>query len=381
MTHITSQSCERRPFAPPVRVDQRLAAIDPSGTLIGRMSMDAEIPAPRRVLIIKPSALGDVVTALPVLRGLRRSFGPDLPIDWMLSQSCAAAVAEDPDLDNVVPFDRKRYGRIWCNPLALKDFLSFCRRLRRAGYDWVIDLQGLFRSGFFAGVTGAAIRAGFASARECAGVFYNRILGPGDSRAHTIHRNISLARMLGIDARSEDFRLRVPPSALPWAKDFVAEHGDRFIVVAPAARWVTKLYPTRHWRNVLTRLAKRRKLVLTAGPDETQLTAPLADIDNVIDLAGKTTIAQLIALIAAGSGVISGDSATMNIAAALGVRQVTLIGPTDPERTGPYRATEGIVQTHLPCRACLKRRCPHIACMETIHPDDVLAAAERVFDL
>jgi len=342
------------------------------------MSTAGDTPVPKRVLIIKPSALGDVVTALPVLRGLRRTFGADLQIDWMLSRSCAAAVAEDPDLDSVVPFERRRYGDIWFNPLALKDFLSFCRRLRAAGYDWAVDLQGLFRSGFLAATTGAEVRAGFAVARECAGLFYTRTLPADQCPPHTIDRNIALARMLGVDARAEDFRLHVPVAAAQWAETFVAAHGDQFIVIAPATRWATKLYPTRHWRSVLGQLAKRTKLVLTAAPDETHLTAPLADIDGVIDAAGRTGIAHLIALIAAGRGVISGDSATMNIAAALGAPQVTLIGPTDPARTGPYGADDGVVQTHLPCRACLKRTCPHISCMETIHPDDVVAAAERV---
>ncbi len=342
------------------------------------MMVGDDIPEPRRVLIIKPSALGDVVTALPVLRGLRRTFGADLQVDWMLSRSCMQAVAEDPELDGVVEFDRKRYGKIWCNPSSAKDFIVFCRRLRSAKYDWVLDLQGLFRSGFLTAMTGAPVRAGFGAAREFAWAFYNHRLAAEAAPVHTVDRNIALANSLGIDARAEDFRLTVGDSARIWAEGFSADHGDAFIVVAPATRWATKLYPPEHWRKVVGDLAGLTKIVLVAGPDERDLTAPMAEIGNVVDMAGRTSLPELIALIAASRGVISCDSATMNIATALKVPQVTLIGPTDPARTGPYGAADSVVRTQLPCRGCLKRTCSHISCMQTIAPAEVVAAADRI---
>ena len=340
------------------------------------MQSAGDIPSPQRALIIKPSALGDVVTALPVLRGLRRTFGSSVRIDWLLSGACAPLVADDPDLDGVVEFDRRRYGTMWHSPAAARDFAGFCRRLAMARYDWVIDLQGLFRSGFLTAVSAAPLRAGFANAREFAPLFYNRTLAARRSPAHAVDRNIAMARRLGVDARPGDFGLVVPDAGRQWANGFVDANGDDFVVVAPATRWVTKLYPTRHWRTVVANLARRVKVVLVAEAREAHLTAPLAAGRDVIDLAGRTTIPQLVGLIASARGVISCDSGAMNIATALGVRQVTIIGPTAPARTGPYRRREGIVQTQLPCRACLKRTCPHIACMQTISPADVLAAVE-----
>lgn len=339
----------------------------------------AHIAPPHRALIIKPSALGDVVTALPVLRGLRRSFGRHTRIDWMLSRPCAPLVADDPDLDGVVEFDRQWYGTAWRSPTAAAALAGFCRRLHEARYDWVIDLQGLFRSGFFAAATGAPVRAGFAKAREFARLFYNHVLPVRETPTHTVDRNIALARWLGIDARPGDYRLFVAEPARRWGRQFVAEHGEDFIVVAPATRWATKLYPARHWRVVVGELARRAKVVLVAGPGEETFTAPLADGPNVVDLAGRTSLSELTALVAAARGVISCDSATMNVAAALGARQVTIVGPTDPARTGPYACDKGVVQSQLPCRACLKRSCTHMTCMQTIVPTEVLAAAEKCF--
>lgn len=346
------------------------------------MAETADMPAPRRVLIIKPSALGDVVTALPVLRGLRRSFGRDVRIDWMLSRACASLVAEEGDLDGVVYFDRRRLAKMWYHPGAMGAFLRFCRALRRAGYDWVIDLQGLFRSGFFARVCGADVRAGFGSARELAGLFYTAALPADQEPRHTVDRNIALARSLGVDARPEDFRLTVPSVGQAFAERFVREHGREYVVVAPATRWATKLYAPHHWKAVVAELARRWTVVLVAGADETHLAAPLAEVAGVIDLSGRTSIPEMTGLIAAAAGLVSCDSAPMNIAAALDTPQVTIIGPTDPARTGPYARPAAVVQTHLPCRACLRRtrrQCPHVSCMQTIAPAEVLAACERNF--
>ena len=94
---------------------------------------------PRRVLIIKPSSLGDVVTAVPVLRGLRRSF-PGVHVSWMLTSYCAEIMAHDTDLDEVILFDRVRLGKAWWLPGATRDLISFLRRLGKENFDWVIDL-------------------------------------------------------------------------------------------------------------------------------------------------------------------------------------------------------------------------------------------------
>lgn len=339
------------------------------------------LPRPRRVLIVKPSALGDVATAVPVLRGLRRTFGDGIEIDWLLARSCAPLVAGDPDLSAVVLFDRHRLARAWRSPSAAREAWRFWRHLRRGRYDWVIDLQGLLRSGLFAAATRAPVRAGFATAREGAAWFYTHVLPAGATPTHTVDRNLALAQHLGIDAHPADLRLHVTPEGRAFAEAFRAEHGAGYVVVAPATRWKTKLYPAHHWRVVVAAVARHRPVVLVAAPGETRLTDPLAGGPNVIDLGSRTTIPQLVGVIAGSAGVISCDSATMNIATATGVPQVTLIGPTDPARTGPYRRPEAVVATPAPCRGCLRRRGRGCDCMEQISPTDVLEAAERNFGL
>ena len=334
--------------------------------------------APGRVLIIKPSALGDVVTALPVLRGLRRTF-PEAHVSWLLSTSCAPLVAADPALDEVVPFDRRRLGRAWRSPAAARGLAGLLASLRRAEYDWVIDLQGLFRSGFFAWATRAPVRAGFASAREGAGLFYThrcRTTGP-----HTIDRNVELMRSLGVEARRQDMTLTVPAAGRAAAEALRRREGltGEFVVLVAPTRWPTKHYPPRHWRRVAAELARSRPVALLGTADDRELCEGIAaGADGVVDLAGRTDLPTMVGLIAGSSCVVCCDSAAQYIAQAVDVDVVTLIGPTRPERTGPLLRGRAIA-ADVPCRGCLRRRCRHITCMQTIAPEAVVATVEDLW--
>ena len=340
--------------------------------------MSAAPPArPDRVLIVKPSALGDVVTAMPVLRGLRRTFGPDVHVAWLVNTTCGDLVAGDSDLSECIPFERSRLGKAWRSASSAAALAGLLKRLRRGRYDWVIDLQGLLRSALLARAAGAPLRAGFADAREGAAWLYTHAISVEADR-HTVDRNIALARALGIDARGEDMTLEVTPAARAFAEAFKAENdlGGGFVVCVPPTRWATKLYPVRHWRTVVGALARETPVVLTGAPGDRDLCAAVADgaTGAVVNAAGRTDVAQMVALIAASSGVICCDSAAKFIAPAVGVETVTLTGPTRVERTGPYLRGRAVVAC-VPCQGCLRRRCQHITCMESIDPAAVIAAA------
>ncbi len=120
---------------------------------------------PKRILIIKPSAVGDVVHALPILNLLRARW-PDARISWLVTPACAGILDGHPQLDELIRFDRKGFGRGWRSPSVLSALLAFAAGLRRRAFDLVIDLQGLFRSGWLAGVTAAPVRVGLGDARK-----------------------------------------------------------------------------------------------------------------------------------------------------------------------------------------------------------------------
>ena len=246
---------------------------------------------PRRVLIIKPSALGDVVTALPVLRGLRRSF-PNCHISWLLRDTCAPLVAHDSQLDEVVLFERSRLGRAWRSISAGRALIRLLGALRRGRYDWVIDLQGLLRSGLLSMATRAPVRAGPADASEAGWLFYNQRIEL--TAEHTVDRNIALARRLGIDARPDDMTLEISPAGEQFVRR--VDLPERFLVCVPPTTWPTKLYPVARWREVVAELARRVPVVLAGAPGDVEICRQVADgIDGAMNLAGQTTPDEMVA--------------------------------------------------------------------------------------
>jgi heptosyltransferase I len=335
-------------------------------------------PAPRRILIVKPSSLGDVVTAVGVLRGLRRAF-PDAHIAWLIASAHAPLLEDEADLDELIVYDRRGLGRAWRRPAAMGELRRLLRRLRDGRFDWAIDLQGLFRSGYFTRATRAPLRAGFADAREGAWIFYNRRVAV--SAIHTVDRNRELAAALGVEVRPDDMCLTVSPAAQAFAEEFCREHGlcgEDYLICVPFTRGAAKNYPPRHWRAVIERLSRRAPVVLVGAPGERDASQPIADgLPRAINMVGQTSIPQMVALMAAAAGVVCGDSAAKFIAPAVGTPAVVLIGPTSVERTGPYLQGRAIV-ADVPCRGCLKRSCRHATCMQSIPPSTVAAAAEAL---
>ncbi|MCL2700993.1 MAG: glycosyltransferase family 9 protein [Phycisphaerae bacterium] len=345
---------------------------------------------PQRILLIKPSALGDVVTAAPVLRGLRRRF-PNSHIAWLVATSCVDLIRHDGDLNEVILFDRKAAGR-----LGVAGFRTLSRlrgQLKGGRFDWVIDLQGLLRSGLMTRAAGSPLRAGFVDAREGASFFYTHKFAPAS--AHTVDRNIELARSLGVDAGAADFTLQVAAPAREFAASLLARLGvtaKSFVVCVPPTRWATKVYPARHWRAVIGEIARRCPVLVVGGPGDVALCTQACenaqagnDVSHVHNLAGQTSVSQMVAVIEASRGVVCSDSAAKFIAPAVGTPAVALLGPTRVEHTGVYTPGPHVravnITASLPCQGCLRRRCPHVACMQSIPPARVVETAVNTFDL
>ncbi|RKY73717.1 hypothetical protein DRQ00_12255 [candidate division KSB1 bacterium] len=347
-----------------------------------------ELPFPEKILIIKPSSLGDVISALPVLHGLRRTF-PCAHIAWLVNAGFTDILEGENDLDEIIPLERRRFGKICREWQPTIDFWEFCNQLRAKKFDWVIDLQGLFRSGFFSYITGASLRAGFADTRELARLFYTHPFKP--KATHTIDRNITLARSLGVDVRRDDFKLNLSEKIFTFVRSFLEQNNlseRRYIVIAHGTRWESKLYPTHHWQKVVGELVKDLPIVLIGSPEDVQRSAEIASAiegGRIIDATGKTTPAEAAGIIGASAVVVCCDSAANFIAPAVGVPAITLIGPTRVGRTGPYGGRSRAIIADIPCQGCLKRTCPHVAmeggfatCMQLIEPEKVIETVRAV---
>lgn len=342
----------------------------------------------RRILIIKPSSFGDVIHTLPVLNGLGHKF-PRAKISWLVSTSCAGLLEGHPALDEVIRFDRKRYGRIGRSFRITLEFAAFVRDLRARRFDLVLDLQGLFRSGFMSMASGAATRVGFASARELAWLFYTHRINVGDQEMHATDRYYLFARSLGFADVPITFNLPVRASARAAVEATLTREGiapgEPYVLMAPGTRWETKRWPAEHFAAVARRIQSEHGLpiVLTGMPDEAEIAGRVAELagGRMVDLTGKTGLAEVIALVAGATIVLMHDSGPMHLATALGKPMVAIYGPTSPQRTGPYRRAETIARLDLPCSPCYLKRladCPHgHRCMHDLLPDAVYANVAR----
>ncbi|MFQ5423717.1 MAG: lipopolysaccharide heptosyltransferase I [Phycisphaerae bacterium] len=343
----------------------------------------------RRILLIKPSSPGDIIHALPVLHGLRRRY-PQARIEWLVATAFADLVAVDPRLGAVVRFDRRRFRLVGRSPRVTLDFLSFLRDLRSRDYDLVIDLQGLFRSGFMAFATRARVRIGFAAARELAWIFYTHRMTATRQDVHAADRNYAVAALLGFADVAMDFSPALTGEdrqAAARLRHASGIGGDgRYVVLVPATRWETKCWPASRfgWLAAAIRRAHGIPSILVGGADDRARgdDAAAASDGAAANLCGRTTLRELAALIEQATVVVTADSTPMHLAAAMGRPLVALFGPTNPARTGPYcRASDVLRVEDLDCSPCYYRRltqCPHgHACMEQLTVETVAAEVSR----
>lgn len=316
-------------------------------------------PAPSRILIIRPSALGDVCRTVPVLASLRAAY-PQAHIAWLVQRGFEPAIAHHPALNEVIPFDRNRMAikRLWTSSGrdCLHDLIG---RLRHARFDLVLDCQGLGRSAFFTQATRAPVRVGHKQARECAWLAYSRRVDSPTTR-HTVDRMLDLVRELNIPIIL-DMRLYPGPAAETWADTTLgpAATQPRTVLLAPTSRWAGKRWPIDRFTALAEQLLGENtctptigRLLIVGGPAERDQCAPLlalADRDpRVIDLIGGTTVDQLLAAIGRADLVIANDSAAIHMAVGMGRPLIGLFGPTRIDLVGPYGRSEDVIQAKTP---------------------------------
>jgi len=330
---------------------------------------------PQRILVIKPSAIGDIVHALPVLNLLRRKW-PAAHISWLVSSACASLLEGHPQIDELIRFERRRFGKGWRKPSAALGLFNFTRNLREKKFDLVIDLQGLFRSGWLAWKTRAPIRVGPREARELGWMFYTHHVATGFPEGHAVDRYLKIADALGLGRQPVEFVFATTDSDRQSAADLI-EPTKRFAVLLPGANWKSKRWPVEHFAALVEPLRQRFGLesavVGAAGDKELA-----AQVPGSIDLTGRTNLRQLVALMERAEIVIGNDTGPLHIAAALRRPMVSIYGPTNPDYTGPYGRLDTVLRNPISCSPCLSSRCKyfHHRCLKDLGPQNVLRAAE-----
>lgn len=319
-----------------------------------------------KVLIVKPSSLGDIFHLFPAI-AILTAGRPEAEIDWIVNPAFADVLKYCPNIRRVIFFRRKELG-------SLKTFFPYVFRLiseiRHEDYDLVIDFQGLFRSAFFAWIARCRQIAGFASPKEpVAKFFYTSKIVVPDSTVHAVDKNIRLMQQLLHSSQT----IKTP--FLAPVKDFseksnnlLLESGivssDRVIGIIPGARWQSKCWPPAFFANLISevdRLHPGLKFIILGSEADSPASSEIinsASNARIISLTGKTAIGELVEIIRRCEFIISNDSGPVHIAAAMNKTVFALFGPTDPGKTGPYGNKHYIFQANLPCIKCLKRKCP-----------------------
>jgi len=304
---------------------------------------------PRRILIIKPSALGDIALALPALSSLRKSF-PEAHIAWFIRPEFAPLLVENKNLDEIVIFDRKLLGKWWFSPKAFVALLRLIRKLRSKKFNLVIDLQGLFRTALFAWFTGCRKRFGMQTAREFASNFYTQKVPQDSGSIHVIDYYHKIAAAAGAATISDDYNLTPSPQAVESVNKLLASR--KYAVLVPGSAHAYKCWPEKNFAQLAEKIASQFNLdIIAVGTtDEKTIIENINSLANVpiINMVGKTDIPQLIALLNGAEIVISNDTGPGHIAAALGAAIVMIFGSTNPARIGPYKRPHAIAAVD-PC--------------------------------
>ncbi len=306
--------------------------------------------SPKHVLLIRPSALGDVARTVPALVSMHRAW-PEARIDWLVRDDFAEAIVHHPALHTVIPFARRRLRSWWRNPKVATELLRFLRDLKGHYYDIVYDLQGLGRSGLFTWATGSPYRVGPADARELATMGYTRRVKIDSAITHTVDRMLAVLEADGIPP-VRDMRLHIGAESRRWAERYLGGQGldeTPYALIAPTAKWLCKCWPAERFAELADTLVLHgiEHAIVVGAPHEKQQAAPIFEHTKRItlhDRVGQTGIGQLMALIERAAIVLSNDSAAAHLAVGLGRRLLCVFGPTDPASVGPYRYDTSVVR-------------------------------------
>ncbi|HLG63403.1 MAG TPA: lipopolysaccharide heptosyltransferase II [Ktedonosporobacter sp.] len=352
---------------------------------------------PRRILVIRLDLIGDLVLSLPVVRLLKRAY-PEAEIDLLAIPSSAKVVAADPDLAEIIAYD----PNIWRRPKALfrlqnwREANTLLRNLHTRQYDLAVSVFGPWAA-IMALASGAKRRLGFG--REgYPGFMTDKVPGrhwdPRD-HLHEVDYCLRLAQAAGATIRAGDRfpRLYVDPQARQEADALLLEAG-----LQPAKPLIachvssnngqSKRWPIPYWATLIDRLIKDTgvNVVLTGAPNDLPLIADLTQRLHTqpINLAGKTTLAQLAAALRSADLLISGDSGPMHIAGAVGTPVIAIHGPTDPALSGPVSSNATILRSDIWCSPCYATKGPAdcrfytTQCMKDITPNRVFSAARDI---
>ena len=311
----------------------------------------------KNILIMKPSALGDIVLALPALAALRKSF-PDAKISWLVRPEFALLLENHPYLDEIILFDRKHLSKALSNPKAFGSLHSLIAQLRKHKFDAIFDFQGLFRTAFMSWLSGCKKRYGIANAREFAHLFYTDKVEHNLDCIHLVDLYLKMVQAAtrlsspksGAKFEKAEFLIPSNQADADSVKKLLKNHNiepGKYIVLIPGSAQESKCWPAERFAQLADKIAAQYNCPIIAVGSKSEK-AKAEEINNlakteVINLAGQTSLNELVELLRMAKLVVSNDTGPGHIASALGVPLVIMYSWSNPARIAPYGRPECMV--------------------------------------
>ena len=344
--------------------------------------------APSKILIVRLSAIGDVIMASALIPALRLRF-PEAQLFWLTEEVNEGLLRHHPRLDGLFIWPRRRWRQLrrkkhyqaW-----LGEARQLIRTLRAEHFDLVLDLQGLLKSGLWAWLAGGKVRIGLGS-REGSQLLMSRVIDRRSDSQRIGKEYLTLARELGY--QGDDFPMDIAPSAAEYAEAeaLLGQSGvtGRFAVIAPFTTRPQKHWFDERWAELAQRIAIERHLpvVVLGGPmDRERAAAIAARSPGLLNLAGQTSLGQCAALIARAHLLIGVDTGLTHLGTAMGTPTLALFGSTRPYLDAGT-ATTKVLYEPLPCSPCRRRPTCHgeFTCMRLHTVDHVLTAANDILEM
>jgi heptosyltransferase I len=328
----------------------------------------------RRICFIKPSALGDVVQAIPVVHAIKYRF-PAASITWVINDHLAPLIEKTGLVDDVIRFERHRLSSIHSS--SRQALAQLTKSLAGYRFDLAIDLQGLLRSAMLGLATRAPVRIGLASAREGSALTYTHLAQDGPFETNAVERYWSVARLLGAGGLEKSFSLNLSTAEQAWAIDQLVRYPKPWLAVHPGAKWITKRFPAEKFGQAAGQWSRQTggTVVIVGTGDDRPLAQTMKESligQPTLDLLGKTSLRQLAAVLDQVDRLLTNDTGPMHLAAAVGTPTVSVFTCTSPIRSGPFGEGHRLYQTSVPCRASYKKECDHFSCMKQLSADGLV---------
>ena len=325
---------------------------------------------PNKILIVKLSAIGDVIHALPVSHALKESF-PDSKITWIVEPPAYEILRMNPCVDKIILFQKKEF-RTFAG--FAKKFFPFKSEIQSENYDAVLDLQGLFKSAAIAFFAKSDIKLGICNMREMSDKISKPVVGE-NFQGHIVERYLDTARAIGCKVEKIVFPLEVPEEEQKKA-DMILKHagfceGNSYAVLAIGANWANKRWTVENFAKLSDFLYNKKicPVMIGGGDVDASRAAEIESLVEIppINLVGKTNLMQLTHIIKNAKFVVGGDTGPVHLAAGLKIPTIMLMGPTDANRNGAFGQIETSIEVDRDCKGCWKRACPkNEDCLEKI---------------